>query len=181
MGPGMSTNSLERSILDTWRTAARVTGFLVERLPAELWAAKIPGEPRRSIRSMAAHLHNTRSRWIRTLGSEHGIPAPSLVDLHRVTRARLVAALERSGRGIESILSLGLASGGVVPPSTGYVWRNLPLDVGHVLAYFVAHEAHHRGQIIMVARQLGHRLPREVTDGVWQWTTRLREHSRRGE
>src|SRR2546422_7416198 len=33
----------------------------------------------------------------------------------------------------------------------------------HVLAYFVAHEGHHRGQIVMLARQLGYRLPVEVT------------------
>ena len=57
-----------------------------------------------------------------------------------------------------------------MPPSKAYVWRNLPLDVGHVLTYFVAHEAHHRGQIIMAARQLGQRLPPDVVGGVWQWT-----------
>jgi uncharacterized damage-inducible protein DinB len=56
-----------------------------------------------------------------------------------------------------------------VPPSKGYVWRNLSLDVGHVLTYFVAHEAHHRGQIVMVARQTGHRLPSTTTAGLWRW------------
>ena len=56
-----------------------------------------------------------------------------------------------------------------------YTWRNLPLDVGHVLAYFVAHEAHHRGQIVLVARALGHRLPPAVTSGLWQWTKRAAE------
>jgi uncharacterized damage-inducible protein DinB len=55
------------------------------------------------------------------------------------------------------------------------VWRNLPLDVGHVLAYFVAHEAHHRGQIVMAARQLGLRLPPAVVNDLWQWTRITRE------
>jgi uncharacterized damage-inducible protein DinB len=70
---------------------------------------------------------------------------------------------------------LGLEPGGQVPPTPAYVWRNLPLDVGHVLTYFVAHEAHHRGQVVLIARQLRHRLPSSVTDGLWQWTTRQRE------
>jgi uncharacterized damage-inducible protein DinB len=109
--------------------------------------------------------------WVKTLGREHGITAPTRVDHRRVARRQLVAALKRSSNGIEALLKLGLASGGQVPPSRGYVWRNLSLDVGHVLTYFVAHEAHHRGQIIMVARQTGHRLPRATTDGLWQWKT----------
>jgi uncharacterized damage-inducible protein DinB len=75
----------------------------------------------------------------------------------------LLSALGRSGRGIEALS---------VPPSKAYVWRNLPLDVAHVLTYFVAHEAHHRGQIVMLARQLGHRLPSDVCAGLWQWNRR---------
>jgi uncharacterized damage-inducible protein DinB len=45
----------------------------------------------------------------------------------------------------------------------------------HFLNYFVAHEAHHRGQLILIARQLGHRVPKQIVDGVWQWKTRSRE------
>src|SRR6185437_12311786 len=64
--------------------------------------------------------------------------------------------------------------------SRGYVWRNLALDVGHVLTYFVGHEAHHRGQIVMIARQTGHRLPNEVMGRLWWWkqksTTETRRH-----
>jgi uncharacterized damage-inducible protein DinB len=109
--------------------------------------------------------------WGKTLGREHGIPAPLRVDHRRVTRRQLVAALKRSSNGIEALLELGLAAEGEVPPSRGYVWRNLSLDVGHVLTYFVAHEGHHRGQIVMVARETGHRLPTTTTAGLWQWKT----------
>jgi len=171
----MPQTDLGEILLGAWRTSARVTAFLVEGLPAELWDAEIPGEPRRTVRMLAAHLHNSRCGWIRTLGREHGVKVPALVDRRRVTRRQLAAALKRSGRGIEQILQLGLDAGGRVPPSRGYVWRNLPLDVGHVLAYFVAHEGHHRGQIVMLARQLGCPLPAETRNGLWQWSTRVRE------
>jgi uncharacterized damage-inducible protein DinB len=63
----------------------------------------------------------------------------------------------------------------MIPPTAAYTWRNLPLDVGHVLAYFVAHEGHHRGQIVLLARQLGHRLPADLRNGLWQWTKRAAE------
>jgi uncharacterized damage-inducible protein DinB len=122
---------------------------------------------------IAVHLHNTRCRWIRTLGTEHGIPAPSLVE-RQATRRALLAALDHSAAGIASVLALGLARGGSVPPSTRYVWRNLPLDVGHVLAYFVAHEAHHRGQIVMLARVLGTPFTREESGELWRWNRPVR-------
>jgi hypothetical protein len=42
------------------------------------------------------------------------------------------------------LLALALERAAQIPPTPAYVWRNLPLDVGHVLTYFVAHEGHHR-------------------------------------
>ena len=91
-----------------------------------------------------------------------------------MSQRELVAAMEKSGAGILSLLQLGCDHAGRVPDSKGYVWRNLPLDVGHVLSYFVAHEAHHRGQMVMLARQLGYRLPVEVTGGLWEWSKMVR-------
>ena len=167
--------SLQATLLASWRTNSRVTAYLIEQLPAALWDAPIPGAPRRTIRMIAGHLHNVRCTWLNTLGKEHGIAVPAPVDRRKVARNELLSALKRSSRGIEALLAFGIASGGRVPPSKAYVWRNLPLDVPHVLTYFVAHEGHHRGQIVMLARQLGHRLPGHISAGLWQWTKRLQE------
>ena len=163
------------SILNAWSTNNRITIYLVEELPDALWNAAIPGSPMRTIRMLAGHIHNARCMWIKTLGRPHGLKVPPSVDRRRVTRTQLIRALKVSGRGIGSLLDFGLERGGQIPPTAAYVWRNLPLDVGHVLTYFVAHEGHHRGQIVLVARQLGHRLPAVVTSGLWQWTKRAAE------
>ena len=163
------------TLLTAWRTNSRVTAYLIEHLPAAVWDAPIPGAPRRTVRMIAGHLHNARCMWLKTLGREHGIAIPASVDRRTVARRELLSALKRSSRGIEALLELGIAAGGHVPPSKAYVWRNLPLDVPHVLTYFVAHEGHHRGQIVLLARQLGHRLPGSISAGLWQWTQRAQE------
>lgn len=162
-------------LLDAWRTNNRVTLFLLENLPLELWGAAVPGAPRRTVRMIAGHLHNTRCMWTKTLGQEFGIAVPRAVNRHKVGPEELIRALGRSSRGIVKLLMLGLDRGGTIPTSSSYAWRNLPLDVGHVLTYFVAHEGHHRGQIVMLARQLGYRLPVEVTGGLWHFSKRAKE------
>jgi uncharacterized damage-inducible protein DinB len=170
---------LRNTILEAWRTNNRVTVFFIEHLPAPLWGASVPGAPRRTIRMIAGHIHNARCMWLKMVGEEHGISVPDKVDRRRVNRKELVSALKRSGAGIGGLLQLGLDNGGSIPIPSTYGWRNLPLDVGHVLTYFVAHEGHHRGQLVMLARQLGQRLPDSVTNGLWQWTTRAKEAGRR--
>jgi uncharacterized damage-inducible protein DinB len=175
----MKTGADQREmLLDAWRTNNRVTVFLFENLPPELWNAAVPGAPRRTVKMIAGHVHNARCMWIKTLGKEHGIDVPRPVDRHKVKPKELINALDRSSRGIVDLLDLGCNHGGLIPGSSSYVWRNLPLDVAHVLTYFVAHEGHHRGQIVMLARQLGHRLPAEVAGGLWQWS-KLSKETRR--
>ena len=161
-----------QALIAAWRTNHRVTTYLIENLPPELWAQKVPGSPLRTVRTIAAHIHNSRCMWIKGIGAAHGVKVPPRVDIRSVRPRELLRALERSNRGMIELIRLGLARGGAIPPS---FWQNFPTDLFHFLTYFVAHEAHHRGQLCMLARQLGHRLPREVTEGLWQWKTRSRE------
>jgi uncharacterized damage-inducible protein DinB len=161
-----------RSLIAAWRTNNRVTMYLFEHLPPELWSRTVPGVPRRTVRMIAAHIHNARCMWIKMMGGRHGIAIPRTVDARRVRASELLPALSRSSEGIVKLLQLGIARGGVVPRAA---WQNFPTDLAHFLTYFVAHEGHHRGQLCLLARQLGHRLPAGVTAGLWQWTKRANE------
>jgi uncharacterized damage-inducible protein DinB len=161
--------SLEEIILPAWQTNARVTRLFLVSLPAAIWDRAIPGAPRRTPGMIAGHIHNARCMWVRTLGKPHGIRVPKSVDRRSVKKADLVRALRHSTAAIQDLLGLGCAHGGRVPPTAAYVWRNLALDVGHVLTYFVAHEGHHRGQLALLARQFGVALPETARHGLWQW------------
>jgi uncharacterized damage-inducible protein DinB len=151
--------------------------YLIENLPPAMWSRAVPGVPRKTVRMIAAHIHNARCMWIKMLGARHGIPTPRAVDPRRVRAPELLRALPRSSEGIIRLLRLGIARGGEVPRAA---WQNFPTDVVHFLNYFVAHEAHHRGQLSLLARQLGQRLPVPIAVGLWQWSKRTREWEKEG-
>jgi len=50
--------------------------------------------------------------------------------------------------------------------------RGFRPDVASFFGYLIAHDAHHRGQITMLARQAGHPIPQKVTFGMWEWGVR---------
>ena len=161
-----------QGIVAAWQTNNRATVYLVEHLPPAAWSSPVPGIPRQTIGTIAAHIHNSRCRWIKSIGAGHGVAVPRLVDLRRVGQRELVKALSRSNKGMVELIELGIARGGRVPAAT---WQNFPTDLEHFLSYFAAHEGHHRGQLLMICRQLGHRLPPTVAAGVWQWTKFARQ------
>ena len=159
-------------ILDTWRTNNQVSIFLVRRLPRKIWPQEISGRQGRTVRRLASHIHNTRCMWIKMVG-EKIVRVPPRVDYRRVTQTQLVAALERSNKALLKIFEASLDNNGKLP--TVPPWMNVQPEVVHFMAYLIAHEGHHRGQLTMIAHQLGHRLPDEVRYGLWQWIKRAKE------
>ena len=50
--------------------------------------------------------------------------------------------------------------------------RGFKKGVFTTLAYFVAHESHHRGSILLTLKQCGHMPPKNVVYGLWGWDQR---------
>jgi uncharacterized damage-inducible protein DinB len=152
------------ALVVAWKTSARVTEYLLDHLDATLWRAEPPGQKGRTIASIFAHLHNVRHMLL-VQARATGIP-PKL-DRHRATAVEARAALSGSADAIASVLERAAESGGRVP--------NSPPDAAAFFSAAVTHEAHHRGQIAMLARQLGHPLSPEAMLGMWEPGKRRKE------
>ncbi|HVM43967.1 MAG TPA: DinB family protein [Gemmatimonadales bacterium] len=155
---------LGSALLSALATSERINQYLLDGLPEAAWRAETPGEGR-SIAAVVSHLHNTRLMWLKVAAK--GAKIPAQLDRLKVTRAQASKALAASHAAVAKLVESSLASNGRI--------KNFPPDVAAFVAYLLSHDAHHRGQICMLARQVGHRLPNAVIFGMWEWNKRRQE------
>ncbi len=144
----------------------RLNQFLIEQLDPAAWRAKPPGKVR-SIAAIFAHVHNVRCKWIR-LTAPH-LKVPLLLKHTHCTPRQASAALALSGNRCKEMLTEALGGRGDVKTFLRDGWAR-PWPVGpEMLSYMISHEAHHRGQVCMLAHQLGFPLANKVTSEMWNW------------
>jgi uncharacterized damage-inducible protein DinB len=154
--------SLPQALLTSFDTNDRINLYMIENLPAQAWRAEPPAGKGRTIAAIVAHLHNVRVMWLKAAAK--GSEIPEQLDRTRVTPVQAARALEQSREALSAVLQSALLSGGRV--------KGFRPDVAGFFGYLIAHDAHHRGQICMLARQIGHPLPQKAMFGMWEWSTR---------
>jgi uncharacterized damage-inducible protein DinB len=148
--------------------------MLISHLPAEAWNAKTPGNVR-TIAAIFTHVHNVRTKWVR-LTAPH-IKVPRQLNRTKCAQQEASAGLAESAARCEEMLAEALSDGGRIESFLRDGWAK-PWPVGpEMLCYMVAHEAHHRGQVCMIAHQLGFKLPGKVTSEMWNWEKLLKTAS----
>jgi uncharacterized damage-inducible protein DinB len=185
-----------RSAVQIFAANERMNQMLMEHLDPATWRASPPGKVR-SIAAIFTHVHNVRTKWVR-LTAPH-LKVPAQLNRANCTPQQARSGLAESAARCAEMLAEalgahddeGVESGGIPPfaslrmghpdsvaPRSGSGriqtfrrdgWAR-PWPVGvEMLCYMIAHEAHHRGQVCMLAHQLGYPLPKEVTSGMWNW------------
>ena len=155
-------------LLEAWRTNNRINLLLLEEIDDEGLRCTLSRRGGRDVARQFAHLHDVRLHHL-------GERAPDLADgLERFQqkgrppvspgRPELVSALTASGAAVEAFLR-DLVEGG----SEGPRRRGFRKGVFTTLAYFVAHESHHRGSILLTLKQCGHGVDRKVAYRIWDW------------
>lgn len=144
----------------------RINQMLIEHLHPAAWRAKPPGKTR-TIAAIFTHMHNVRAKWVR-LTAPH-LKVPRQLNRANCTPLQASSGLAESAARCGEMLAEALGGGGHIKMFHRDGWAK-PWPVGpEMLCYMISHEAHHRGQLCMLAHQLGYSLPIEVTSGMWNW------------
>jgi len=155
-------SQIHASLLKAFSTNNRINQYLIESIAPAAWKAKLPDGKGRTISAIVAHMHNVRVMWLQV--SAKGTEIPEQLDRATVTPAQTRRALEQSCQALSDLIGRALQGDGRI--------KGFRPDVAGFLGYLIAHDAHHRGQISMLARQLGYPLPQKITFGMWEWGSR---------
>jgi len=166
--PTAPGTNLAQEMAEAFLVNDRMNQLLLEHLDSRAWRIKLPGQKARTIADIFAHVHNIRRKWLR-LSAPH-LKLPAQLDRRRCSPKQARGALAESALRCSEMLAEALA----VPPGRlqsflrdGWAqpWR----PGAAMFAYMVTHDAHHRGQVCMLAHQLGFPLPGPAAYGMWGW------------
>jgi uncharacterized damage-inducible protein DinB len=156
----MGDNMVEQ-MLEAWQTNNRINLFLIDRISDEGPRCTLSSRGGRDVARQFAHMHDVRVWALQTRAKDLAADLKLFASKTSPERTSLRSALIASGDAI------GLFLGDVMsgkPNRRGFRkgW------LSH-LSYFIAHESHHRGSILLTLKQSGHPLDQDTRYAIWNW------------
>src|SRR5450631_2435929 len=165
---------LSQALVESYAVNDRMNQIILERLDPAAWRAKLPGNKGRTVAAIFSHVHNVRRKWLR-LSAPH-LKLPASLDRSRCSPKQASTALAESAACCCEMIGEALTQpNGRVDEFCRDGWAK-PWPVGGAMvAYMISHDAHHRGQVCMLAHQLGFPLSGKAAYGIWSWETLWKE------
>ncbi|HKJ47751.1 MAG TPA: DinB family protein [Christiangramia sp.] len=153
--------TIEKQILETWYINHRTNLKLLNSITEESLGFTTSKRGGGTVGHQLAHMYNVRywklERFDKALISDLATVKATneksismLIDCHEIT-AELIGKVLKEG--IENDGRVKCFKRGLVP----------------MLGYFIHHEAHHRGNILLTLKLCGFKLPDELKYGIWEW------------
>lgn len=152
---------MKDQLLEAWRTHHQMNLLLIDNITDAGMQKTLSTRGGRTIYQQLVHIHNVRMQWLEICAKDIHKKYKVLDKEAPFNRKELRKALDGSANGIEELLSRGWDDGGKIK---GFKKGVIPM-----LGYFISHESHHRGNILVTLKQCGEKIPDNVKWGLWEW------------
>lgn len=153
--------AIEQQIIDTWFINHRTNLKILDALTEDALVLTTSKRGGGTVAHQFAHMYNVRFwkleklnkalvKGLNTIKAEDTKTSKMLKECHQ-TSAELIAEVLKSG--IENGGDVKGNKRGVVP----------------LLGYFIHHEAHHRGNILLTLKLCNYKVTDEIKWGIWDW------------
>jgi uncharacterized damage-inducible protein DinB len=147
-------------ILETWRTNNRIHLFLIGRISDEGMKCTLSKRGGRNVARQLAHLHNVRVLHLETRAKDLAAGLRKFATEEEPDQETLKANLLASSERLETFFTQAVTSG---------KRRGFKKGIIAGLGYFIAHESHHRGSILLTLKECGHNLDQATRLAIWDW------------
>jgi len=153
---------MKEQLLAAWQTHHKMNLLLMDSIPDAAMQKTLSTRGGRTIYQQLIHIHNVRMQWLEICAKDIFKKYKVLDKEAAFDRKGLRKAFDDSAKGIEELLSRSWDDGGKVK---GFKKGVIPM-----LGYFISHESHHRGNILLTLKQSGEKIPDAVKWGLWEWS-----------
>lgn len=166
---------LSEALVESYAINDRMNQIVVQHLAPDAWRAKASGSSGRTIAAIFSHVHNIRRKWLR-LSAPH-MKLPAALDRSCCSQQQAGEALAESAARCCEMLAQALSepNGGIQVFRRDGIAKPWPAGAA-MAAYMISHDAHHRGQVCMLAHQLGFPLPVSAVAAMWAWEKLGKNH-----
>lgn len=147
--------------IDTWEISNRINLYLIDAIPEEHFTDQSASKGR-TVGEQLAHIHNVRLMWLQASMPEL-MSTVAKIEKDAITKKKLIEQFKKSAAAVSQLLEKGLATGKI---------KGFKPHAQAFLGYLIAHEAHHRGQIVLSLKQNSHQLDKKILFGLWEWGTK---------
>ena len=151
-------------VIESWYTNNRINLMLIDHISDEGLSCTLSRRGGRNVIRQFGHLHNNRV-WGMQRRARHLSEALHVFETHdEPDRPVLRDHLEQSADVLADYFRLVVAGDNRVR-----CFKKGPIAY---LCYLVAHESHHRGNILLTLKQSGHPVDKDVRYAIWDWDRR---------
>ncbi len=153
---------MKDQLLDTWNINQQMNKFLIENITDTGLQRSLSTRGGRTVYLQWVHIHNVRMQWLEICAKDIFKKYKVIDKDAAIDRKGLLKALNDSAAGIEALLEKSWDDNGKV--------KGFKKGVITFLGYFISHESHHRGNIMLTLKQSGEKIPDAVKWGIWEWS-----------
>ena len=147
--------------IEAWQIHNRINLYLLNAIE-EAHLADISASKGRNVGEQFAHIHGVRLMWFKAAAPEL-LEGLAKIEKGSITKKLLAEELEKSSEVMCTLLAKGLETGKI---------KGFKPHAAAFLGYFISHESHHRGQIMLALKQSGHPVDQKTQYGIWEWGSR---------
>lgn len=152
---------IEQQIIDTWFINHRTNLMLLDNLTEEALMRSASKRGGGNVGHQLAHIYNVRF-WKLEKYDKQSVSGLTTIKAEDTKTIRMLRDCHNTTADlIGQVLTKAIADGGNV--------KGFKRGVVPFLGYFIHHEAHHRGNILLTLKLGGFRLPTELKYGIWEW------------